>query len=140
MDELDRKAVDDIVPGSNIRHPEKYKMCLHEAFFLDGFRDRLPWQNDYLSSTQMDARNSDSQRVRPFREVVCDEYDQLWFPKSKRFPLFHFERKDAFHSSFISTQKLTCEQTRGLLVEVRGRFTIVIILVVFIHDHALHTL
>ena len=39
MDALDREADDNIIPGSNIRLTDKYKMRLCEAYFLEEFRE-----------------------------------------------------------------------------------------------------
>ena len=133
MDELDKQALEDIVPGTNIRGVDKYKMRLYEAFFFDEFRDQFLKRNDSQHRTQLDARNSEEHRLKPYHEVVCDKYnDESWLPYTKPFPLFHHELSDSFSLPLLQNQKLTYKQTKRLLVEVRGRLNIVSIELLYV--------
>ena len=113
MDDLDQQAEDDIIPGSNIRVTDKYKMRLYEAYFLEEFRDRFLQRNDSLKRTGLDARNSETERVKPYHEIICDKYnEESWIPTSKLFPLFHHELVDSFKLPLLSHQVLTYEQAK----------------------------
>ena len=68
----DDEAADDIVPGSNIRKAGRYKMRLYEVVFLEALRDAFLRRNDLLSRLQLDARNSEAERVVPFEKLVCN--------------------------------------------------------------------
>ena len=45
----DEESLNDIIPGSNIRKSDRYKMRLYEAVFLDKFRDLFFKRNNSLS-------------------------------------------------------------------------------------------
>ena len=121
----DDEAADDIIPGSNIRKADRYKMRLYEAVFLEALRDAFLRRNDSLSRLQLDARNSVEERVVPFHELVCNKHnDETWIPLSKNFPFFHHELTESFY--LPKEQDLTPEQVKRLLVEVRGRLNQVI--------------
>ena len=122
----DEEALNDIIPGSNIRKSDRYKMRLYEAVFLDEFRDLFFKRNNSLSRVQLDARNSVEQRTISFEEKVTDKYnDASWVPNTKCFPMFHHELINSFDLPFDETCALTIEQTKRLLVEVRGRLNLV---------------
>ena len=127
---IKKRLADDIVPGSNLHCSDKYKMRLYEAFFYEDFRDAFMRRNDSLSRVQLDARNSEKERVKPFFEIVCDKYNEKdWTPLSKPFPLFHHELIQSFDLPLLEGQELTYKQTKRLLVEVRGRHNIVSLLI-----------
>ena len=67
---FDDEAAAEEVAGSNIRKSDRYKMRLYEAVFLEEFRDAFMKRNDSLSRAQLDARNSESDRVKPFEEIA----------------------------------------------------------------------
>jgi hypothetical protein len=75
MKKLDKLAEADAIPGSNIRILDKYKMRLYEAYFREDFREEFVRRNDSLTHSGLDARNSATQRVRPYHEIVCDKYN-----------------------------------------------------------------
>ena len=77
MDNLDRQAEEDVVPGLNIRVTDKYKLRLYEAYFLEEFRDKCLKRNDSLIRTELDARNSETERVVPYHEIICDKYNDV---------------------------------------------------------------
>ena len=131
MDKFDREAEDDIIPGSTFRVTDRYKMRLYEAYFFEEFRDLFIQRNDSLSRTQLDARNSESEAVKPYHEVVCDKYnDETWVPSTKLFPQFHHELADPFDLELPSHRVLTYEQAKRLLVDVRGRLKMVRIILI----------
>ena len=108
-------AMDDVIPGSNIRQSDKYKMRLYEAFFLEEFRDEFMRRNDSLSRTQLDARNSETQSVKPYHELVCNKYNnETWLPQSKIFPLFHHELMEMFELHLNEGQSLTYRGSRTI--------------------------
>ena len=127
MDALDREAYNNIIPGSNIRLTDKYKMRLYEAYFLEEFRDTFLKRNDSLIRVDLDARNSETERVVPYHEIICDKYnDESWLPTSKLFPLFHHELVESFELPLLPHQVLTYEQAKRLLVDIKGRLNLTI--------------
>ena len=73
------------MPGSNIRKADRYKMRLYEAVFLDENRDAFMNRNDFLSCQQLDARNSETERVLPFEEVDGNKFnDETWIPTTTK--------------------------------------------------------
>ena len=126
MTKLDELAEADAVPGSNIRVSDRYKMRLYEAYFHEDFREEFLRRNDSLSRSGLDARNSATQRVRPYHEIVCDKYnDESWVPSTKSFLFFHHELIESFALPLKENQVLTYEQAKRLLVDVKGRLNIV---------------
>ena len=104
----DEEALNDIIPGSNIRKSDRYKMRLYEAVFLDEFRDLFFKRNNSLSRVQLDARNSAEQRTISFEEKVTEKYnDASWVPQTKCLPMFHHELIDSFDLAFDETCALT---------------------------------
>ena len=126
MTKLDELAEADAVPGSNIRVSDRYKMRLYEAYFHEDFREEFLRRNDSLSRSGLDARNSATQRVRPYHEIVCDKYnDASWVPSTKSFLFFHHELIETFTLPLKENNVLTYEQAKRLLVDVKGRLNIV---------------
>ena len=72
------------------------------------------------------VNNSAEQRTISFEEKFTDKYNYAsWVPNTKCFPMFHHELINLFDLPFDETCALTIEQTKRLLVEVRGRLNLV---------------
>ena len=79
-------------------------------------------RNDSHSRAQLDARNSETDRVRSFEEIITDNYNNPSYgPKTHAFPLFHHEFTNSFSLPLDPFQFLTVEKTKRLLIKVSGR-------------------
>ena len=95
-----------------------------EAVVRDDYRDAYVKIHSKRSREELDARNSEKERVVGFYEdVICSYNDASWIPKSTSFGDFHFELDRSIELRFDG-DALTVEQAKGMYRDMRAAMNI----------------
>ena len=123
---LNAAEQDKVNKGMGIRQIHLNRMRLAEAIVLDENRDSLMHLSQTLKRQELDARNSEKERVECFYEKLSNCYNnKQWVPKSTPYGEFHFELNRSIELPFDETSgPMTVEQVKATYRDMRAKLNI----------------